>query len=220
MPEDVSILSEIDEALRADKLQLLWANHGKAIITFCAMLVLSTAGSVLWKNHVRALHEMQTSLLAKAADVEEDGKNDEALGYYKQVEDAGGSLSALATLKHAKLLVAMKQQDKALPLYQSLTDGKVSGITPPLRDFAKLQVSIIESNQAFKAGKSEHPAPVGNEDVFLSTATEISALDALNAGDTKTAAELLNAVLANDSAPYSQRVRASELLDSIKEHKK
>ncbi len=137
MAEDVSILSEIDEALRADNLQQLWDRHGKALITFCILAVLATTGSVLWKNHQRSLHEQQTALLARAATAEQAGKNDEAIGYYTQVEGQGGGMAELAGLRHAALLVSQSRQDKALELYKSIADGKL-GDAQMLRDFANL----------------------------------------------------------------------------------
>jgi hypothetical protein len=216
MAEDVSILSEIDN------LQQFWERHGKALIGFCVLAVLATAGSVLWKNHVLAEHQQATALLAKAASAEQDSKNDVAIGYYTQVEGDGDALAQIAGLRHAALLVSMNQQDKALELYRSIADGKL-GDTRTLRDFANLQIMILNSNRSLNAAAGSKKGPVvitGGNGVFFSSEAEVGALSALRAGDTKTAETILNDVVTNESAPYSQRLRDSELQDAIKGIKK
>jgi hypothetical protein len=219
MAEDVSIMQEIDEALRADKLQQLWARHNEAILTFCVMAVLASAGSVLWKNHLHDLHERQTGWLAEAATLEQQGKYDAAAGVYQKVEDEGGALAGLAGIRHAAVLISLKQEDKALALYNSVAGGK-EGDTPVFRDFAALEAAILAGNQSLNAGKPASAATAAAGGIFHQSATELGALNALGAGDRKTASFLLGSILSDEAAPYSQRARASELLDSIKEHKK
>jgi len=222
MAEDVSILSEIDEALRVDNLQEFWAKNGRALITFCVLAVLATTGSVLWKNHQRSVHEQATNLLAKAATAEQAGKNSDAIDYYGQVEGQSGALAQLAALRHAALLISMNQPDKALSLYHSVSDGSL-GDAQTLRDFANLEIMILESNRDLKAGatgKKGGPIVItGGTGAFFASEAEIGAMNALRAGDAKTAATILQDIVTNESAPYSQRLRDAQLEDAIKEHK-
>ena len=222
MAEDVSILSEIDDALRVDNLKQFWARYGKTLIAFCVLVVLASSGSVLWKSHLRSVHERQTALLAKAATVETTGKNDEAIGYYAQVEGQGGPLAEIAGLRHAALLVSMNQQEKALALYKSVANGQL-GDTQMMRDFANLEIMILNSNIELGASAPAKKGPIvitNGSGAFFSSEAEIGALNALRAGDRPTAVTILTGIVSNKSAPYSQRLRDSELADAIREQKK
>jgi len=218
MAEDAGILQEIDEALRADKLSQLWARHSGSIIAFCVLVVLTSAASAFWKNHQREVHERQTGKLTQATMLADTGKYNEAMGMFEQIEGDGGPLGAIASLKHAQTLIDMKQQDKALTVYNDLASDKHGGAPDVFRDYAALQADIMAHNQTWPdkkpaASTDGWAAAMGGDRAF---ATAFAELNALRSGDSKNASALLDGVVSNKDAPFSERERAAQLLDSLK----
>ncbi len=217
MAEDTSLLQEIDDALRADKVEQFWARNSSAIITFCVMIVLASAASVLWRNHLHDLHEQQTSLLFQATRLASQGKNSEAIGIYEKAEAQGGKLAALAGLKHAEALIALGQQDKALAVYTDIAAGKEGDAPDTLRDYARLEADILTHNRAAAAGKpvaAPEPQAAG---AFRRTEAELAALRALQKGDGKAASAALTRLAGDEATPLSMRERDIELIGSIKD---
>jgi hypothetical protein len=215
MAEDVSILQEIDEALRADKAAQFWARNSSAVITFCIVIVLAAAVSELWKNHLRGVHERQTSQLVKAITLAEAGKYNEAISGYERAEEDGGQLALLATLQRAQTLAEMKQEDKAIGVYEGIArDGKAPVL---FRDYAAVQADVLAHNLALATGKP--PAVTeGAKEARQSGrpyAAFLAEIDALRSGDPKSAATALNGVIADKDVPFSERSRAGMLLESL-----
>jgi hypothetical protein len=210
MAEDTSIFQEIDEALRADKAQELWKRHSGEILTFCVMVVIATAASVLWKNHVREVHEETTGTLTQAVTLAQDGKYPEAISLYEKVEAKGGGLGGLAALRHAQALIALKQEDKALTLYKDVSAGRKADAPETLRDYAALQADILAHNEALASGKpvtdGSKPA-AGSDNSFSRSFAELDALRTLQAGDAKAAAAKLEKIANDPAAPFSLRMR-------------
>jgi hypothetical protein len=220
MTEETTLLTEIDDALRADKLEQIWQRHGALIIGFCVLAVLATAAGTFWKNHLLEEHMRDTGILAQGTTLAQDGKYGEAITLFEKIELEGGSLGAVAGLKHAEALANLKQDDKAAALYRTIA---ASGDAPiSLRDYARLQGDILAHNAASAAGKpapAQDPAAAKNT-TFSQSTREAQALWALKSGDTKTAKELLNAILADDMASMTARTRASDILQTIGDNAK
>lgn len=212
MTEDVSIFQEIDDALRAEKLQEIWSRYSGFIIAFCVIAILSTAISEIWKNHRREVNERETSELIESNNLAQSGKYEEAIVLYEKIEDEGGKLSTIAALHHAQALLALKQQDKALAVYDAVMQGKKGDGPASLRDFATLQVSILRDNA--KTGTKTH---VTADNIFSQNIAEVSAVDALLSGDNKSTSSSFTAIMNNENAPISQRARAADLMSLVKE---
>jgi hypothetical protein len=218
MAEDTSILQEIDEALRADKAEQFWASHSGTIITCCLLVVLSSAASVWWKNHVHDQQQLQTSLIVRGTKLASEGKFADSIPPFEQAEAQGGKLATIAGLKHAEALLDMKQDDKALAVYNDIAAGKIGDATDLLRDFARLEATILSHNRA--GGK----APAGNEPeaggTFNASVSELAGIRALQSGDTKTAIATFSKIISDEATPPSMRERDTEFLSSIKDIKK
>jgi len=222
MAEDVSILQEIDEALRADKAAQFWERHSSAVITFCVVIVLATAVSEFWKSHMRSVHEQQTSELAQAITLAEIGKYSEAISGYEQVEADGGQLALLAKLQRAQTLAEMKQEDKAIEIYNSIAAGAQGKVPDIYRDYAALQADILAHNVALATGKPAVATEGGKEARASGRpyAPFFTEIDALRMSDRKNATALLNSVVSNKNAPFSESARAGLLLGSLGESHK
>jgi len=217
MAEDVSILQEIDEALRADKAAQFWERNSGAVITFCVVIVLATAVSEFWKSHMRSVHEQQTSTLAQAITLAEAGKYSEAISGYEQVEADGGQLALLAKLQRAQTLAEMKQEDKAIEVYNSIATSGQGKVPDIFRDYAAVQADILAHNLALASGRPAVATEGGKEARASgrSYASFFTEIDALRSGDHKNATALLNSVVSDKDAPFSERARAGMLLGSL-----
>jgi hypothetical protein len=217
MAEDVSILQEIDEALRADKASQFWERNSGTIITFCVLLVLSTAASAFWKSHQREAHASQTGKLMEAIMLLDEGKGPEATALFGQVEHDGGPLAAFASIKDAQTYLRMNQFDKAIEAYNAVASGKQGDTPDVLRDYAALQADILAHNQAMFSGKPAVATLGGQEarGAGRPFAGALSELDALRTTDAKSASALLGAIVADKDVPLSQRMRATQLLETL-----
>lgn len=219
MAEDSGLLNEIDEALRADRLQQFWASHSGIIIACCVLAVLSASASALWKSHMHGVHARQTGNLVQAALQAENNDAKGAIETLKKVQADGGQLAALAGLKEAQISLDMNQPKEALTAYNDLAVAKYGKAQILFHDYAALQADVLAYNQGPMKDISSAAADVGKKArsdgrVFADAFAE---LDAIRAKDGKTTAPLLEGIINNPEAPFSQRARAMELLDFLKE---
>jgi hypothetical protein len=200
-PEDVNLLQEIDDSLRAEKLAKLWKNFGGAIVAACAAILLSTIGWVVWNNHVSVKKAEATGLLVQAAKLETEGKFSDAADIYAKVPDMMPSLAALARIRQADALLGAGQNEKALAVLQSVT-GKPDGWT----ELAKLKAQRLQQEKAGAA------IQVTQNAVYPFTAQEWTAVEQIRVGDGAKAKETLSQLQMNPDAPQTIKTRAGALL--------
>lgn len=212
MAEDTSLLQEIDEAIRADKVEQFWARYSGLLMGCCILAVLATAAGALWKNHQKDLHERQTGFLVQGSTLAGEGKYGEAIGMFEKARDEGGALATLAELSRAQALLEMKHEDKALAAYNGIAASHNG-----LSDFARLQADIIAHNQAIAAGKPLAPASAPKDGTYVQMHAELAAVRTLLSGNSKGAGVMLDAIVKDETAPMSERRRAGEMLATIKD---
>ncbi len=205
-PEDVNLLAEIDESLRAEKLAKLWKNFGGVIVGACVALLLATIGWVAWSNHVHVKKEEATALMLQASRLESEGKFSDAADVYVRVPDVMPSLATLARVREADALLGAGQNEKALTLLRSIT-GKPDGWT----ELAKLKALRLEQEKSADAKNAENLVNT----VYPFTAKEWAALAHLEKNEAQKATEILSQLQADPEAPASIQTRARELLNFI-----
>ncbi|HEU5048044.1 MAG TPA: hypothetical protein VFT64_09420 [Rickettsiales bacterium] len=214
MAEDVSFFQEIDEALRADKMERFMRRYGKLLLGACVAIVVGTAVSVYWKSHVHALNEKQTSIVLDAKGMIDTGQYAEA---EKALEAAGkdGRISAVARMLQADALVHAGQFDKAVKVYQAIAQD--SGADTAIRDRAAIQADVIASNHHLQVSAQKLPDAWNRP--FFAEAGELSALQLQRAGKHKEAQDALQKLADDPGVPSSQRAMAGNLLDMIRGEK-
>ena len=209
MTEDLSIFQEIDESLKAEKLEKFLSTHGNLLIIICVGIVLAVAFSGWWKNHVKEENASQTSILVQASELADAKKYDEAIAKLQEVEKSSSNIAGIAKLRHAEILIVENKFEQALGLYKEIFSG--SG-DKALRDLAAINAEIIANNHNLP-----HPPQNSYETrPFNNFASELYAINLLNQSKNKDAKAALEAVSSKEDLPNSQKQRTTELLDYIK----
>ncbi len=213
MADDISFMQEVEESLRVEKLEQFWQRFGNMVIAGCVGIVVLTSASVVWKNHMREIHTLQTSALMQADTYLGQNKTNEAIDALQPIENQSGNVATLAKLKHAEILLEQKAPDKALALYKEIAADR--GNDEALRSLAAAQVIILEANGSGNVDTSATASPP-----FNGISDEIFALRLIKEGKTKEAREILFRISVNRMLPSTQRARAHEILDTIGEDAK
>jgi hypothetical protein len=207
MADDISFLQEIDESLRADKLQIYLERYGKLFVAGAVLIVLLTGASVMWKNHLNALDSDATDKIFEAKTQAEAGKTAEAAAILEQVAANGRPSAALALMREGMIWDAKGDRTKALDCYRRAST--LSGADAAMKDKARLAAAILATNDG-KAADDAEAASAGRP--FAGAFGELQAVQLLNQGKTAEAQTLLKAVKDNPAASQGERERASELL--------
>lgn len=138
------ILREVDEALRVEKAQKFWQEHGKAIIACAVALVLGTAANSGWTSYQNTQAEKAT---AQFMDALQNKEPMESLKKLSATESGAGS--ALAGLSAASLSIASSQWDNAMAEYSHLLANKKSPQT--YKDLATVQMVALKIDHDDKA---------------------------------------------------------------------
>ncbi len=203
MSEDISLLQEIDEALRADKAYNFWKKYGKIIIAGCAGVVVLTAVSAFWKNHLRDVQITHTHLMLKAAIAAGNAEYSSAPGVLEQSGDWPSSMDGIAKLQKADLLFKAGQRDKAAELLKEVQASP--NADSALRDIAALRLNMQTGERSM--GGADAPGKP-----FAVLAGQLKAGQLLEEGKNKEAAAELGAVLSQATGASGERERAEELL--------
>lgn len=203
MSEDISLLQEIDEALRADKAYNFWKRYGKVIIGACAGIVVLTAISSFWKSHLRSEQMKHTHLMLKASTLAASADYSGAPGVLDESKDWPSSMDGIAKLQKADLLFKAGKRDKAAELLKEVQAS--SGVDSALRDLAALRLNM-QTGERGMGGADTQGKP------FAVLAGQLKAGQLIEEGKTKDAAVELNAVLAQASGETGVRERVEELL--------
>lgn len=203
MSDDISFLQEIDDALRADRLEQFWKKHGKTLLIAALAIVLFAGASAWWKHHLQGLRAEQTTLLLRADTAQKESKSEEAITLLTQA--AGGreqGVAALASLKLAHLYRDRKETDKALVLYRKVAAMK--GIDESVTDAAALEANMLSAKDA--------PLDTG---IYAPLQSEVTAARLMKEGKTKEAREIWEMLAKNMTIPATIRTRAQEVLVSL-----
>ncbi len=204
--DDIGLLHEIDEAMRVERLQRFWQRFGKIVIAGCIGILLLTAARVIWQDHMRSVHTVQTGILLQARAAAEAGKTTEATRILEDHHDMG-DLAALAALQRAGIAVNTGDMVKARSAYGEAARNR--NTEAALRNFAAWQDNVIAYNQQktpefMDAGEKGRP--------FAPLAQETEAVHLLNNHKNAQARTILQSLADNTALSSSQRERVMDLL--------
>ncbi|MFZ4125899.1 MAG: hypothetical protein ACOYJ2_07530 [Rickettsiales bacterium] len=214
MAENDSLLREVDEAIRQDRLMGLW-NHLKMPIIYASIaLILVTAGTSIWKHYQQAQAEKITLALANAQSLYAAKRYDQAAKDFEAItHQARGELADATNLWQARALLGAKKDKPALRVLQNIVLAP-EGKDLFWRDIACLHlmglVKTADEMPSQCRGKTASPlAPV---------LQQIYAASLWQAGDEKAARALLDALASNTELSPNVRAQA-RALDATIAHK-
>lgn len=142
------ILREVDEAMRVERMQRLWEQHGKTIIFILAAIILGTAADAGWKGYKAHKAEKQTSALLNAVT-----GDDPAAGVAKLTTELHGSGLAFAALAAGKAAIEKQDYEAAIGFYQDALKDK--SIQADLHDLIVVQLVSLELDHQEKTTGQE-----------------------------------------------------------------
>lgn len=134
-----SLLLELDEAIRRERVEKLWQKYGQQLILFVVAIVLATAiysGYSAWNESVNKKDTEKLMALLEAKDFPENIQP-EALGIR-------GPLRGIALINAGGNYVRAGKTDKALEMYKAAAND--SGVNSELLQLALLMQARLTSN--------------------------------------------------------------------------
>ncbi len=206
------ILREIDEAMRVEKFNRLWKEHGPVLLVAAAGLILGTAAWSGWTTYKTHQHREATSALLTAL---ESPKPLDALATL--TKDDHSSNKALLLMTAAAHSLEAKKLDEAASYYDQVIADK--GTSPLFRDLAavqKVNLSLDLKSDATAETLLKEIDPVANNknSPWQGQALFTRAIVKAHKGqDIKGALTDLEAITARNKLPGSLRNRAQALID-------
>jgi hypothetical protein len=197
-------MEEVNEELRQQKLEAFWKENRSWIIASVILAILATAGITYWRNWDLRKNLENTAVLLEVS------KADDPRALTAFADTARKNHAALARFLAAGLHVKEGNAARAIEIYDSI--GSERGLDRSLRDLAR----ILSLSRRLETGdpKKLH-AELANlsskKSPYRFSAIEMDALVYAREGKMKEAAERLEDISTDASAPNDARMRATTL---------
>jgi hypothetical protein len=208
------ILAEVDEAMRRERVEKLWRQHGKTALLLLGMIVLGTAIGSAWRHWNNSVNATQTAALMEMIDSAEFPGNIES-----GTEDFRPGLRGIGLLTAAGAYLKQDKPDEALALYEQAAS---SAAPDDLRHLAIIMSVRLHDDKGTDQDLIAMLSPVIKSKTSpwryhaRMQAADLSA----RKGDYETANAHLNTVLDANEAPESmmQRARALQHVYTLKQY--
>ncbi len=209
------LIREVDEDLRRERYEKIWARYGAYVIGAALAIVVATAAIVGWREYqISERQEQGARFTAAMAEAEAGNLAGAAAEFQALAADAGAGYRTLSLLQVAAARAKQGDAAGAVAVYDQLAaDG---GADPLLRDLAAL-LAVLQLMDGGAAGElGERLAPLAAEDrPFRYSARELAALVEAKSGNTEAAKQAFSALADDPEAPSGVRARAAEMLAAL-----
>ena len=212
---DNSFFREVNEDLRSQRLQDFWARFGWMIITAVVVIVAGTAawrGWDYWQSRQAAAAGDQ---FLQAMTLADQGDTEDALAAFQELAENGhGSYPALARMRAATLQAEAGDHRAAIDAFRMLGDD--NGVPVALREASRIRAAyLLVDHGSYDDVAAVVTTMIGEDHPMRHSAREALGLAAWKAGETETAQQHLDALVADEAAPAGAVGRAEVLLDLI-----
>lgn len=209
------IFREIDEELRRENFEKLWARYGRYVIVLAVLIVLATIVGWRWQEYRARQSQNEGARYAVALDLAHQGKDKEAADAFAALaQQSGGGRAILARLEEGTLKARAGDKAGALSAYDAL--AKDGSVEPLYRDVATLLAAQLTLKDGDPKTVIKHLAPLTSaSNPWHPTALELTALAQLKAGDKKDARATYQRLADDLTAPQNMRARATEMLAAL-----
>ena len=208
------IFHEVEEDLRREKLNKLWARYGMAFLVCAVLAVAATAAVVYWRQY----QQSQAMDLAQAfSDAERKIQANDVEGgvaALTSIANRGGEgYPTLARFRVASLLALKGDLAGAMHAYETLLS---SGIDDRLKALATIRAALtVIDTENPDALKQRVAGLTGDTSPWRFQAREIQAYADYRAGRVVDAGKAYAALEADEAAPTDLRARAAQLSSFI-----
>lgn len=209
------IFQEIDDDIRRERYEKLWARYGKYVIGAIVLFVIVAALYVAWQNYSESKRNAEGERFAAAIELTYSGAWDRAASSFGKLADSTRSgYRPLSLLQQAAALIEAGRQPEAMQVYQELSvDSDSEKI---YRDLGALLAVIHSFEDRSDESVRERLALLASEDgPWRYSAKELEAYRRLQTGETEEAQKLFQLLADDLGAPMGIRSRAAEVLAVI-----
>jgi len=208
------IFQEVDEDLRRDKHEELWAKYGKYVIAVALAIVLATAANVGWREYSKSQRLADGERFAAAKALVGEGREAEAVAAFATLAaDAGGGYAVIAKFEQATAQARSGDIAAAVSTYDQIS---ADGSDQVYRELASLLAAGVLLDEGDVSGARQRLEPLtGSSKVWRHSALELVAVAALADGDTASAIKTFKELSDDAAAPQGVRARAAEMLAAV-----
>jgi hypothetical protein len=210
-----TLLREVDEELRRERLEKLWDRYGIYVVAVAALLVLGVAGYQYTKSRNLAAAQAAGARYEEALRLSSQGKPEEAAKIFSALAESGPQgYSTLARLQLAGAAVEAGRTADAVAIYDAL--ARESGLDPLLKGYAQFQAAALRAGEAdFTELQNRLNDLTADASPWRYSARELLGLAALKAGRTEEARKMFEQLLADQRTPPSIMERARIAMASV-----
>lgn len=206
------LMAEIESDIREEELQKIWKKYSGLFAVFAVALVLGVLAFQLWRQYETRTRTEIAMAYDQAAKQLDAGDTDKALAVFTELagRKLAGGYVVLARMGEAAAYLKKNDEAAATKIYTALSTD--SSVDPAFRDLATILRVLHSMDTANPKELETALAPVTNPDnAFSFSALELTAVLSAKQGNTKHAAELLERILGDPTAPAGVRQRATDL---------
>ena len=210
-----SIIREIDEEVRKERMEQLWKRHGRKAMALSVVLVLGAAGFAMWQDRQTTRFERATAALAELLQTSTPDNGPEIQGKLDELARTSPAGQELVARLYASGFVKDEAQRNAA-ITQLDTLANTASLKPLYRDLAKLLSVQLQVGTGDAAVLKQALAPLAADgQPWRHSARELSALLSLETGDTAAAKATLEKIVSDAEAPKGVKDRAAKLLSTL-----
>jgi hypothetical protein len=208
------IFQEVDEEVRREQLQKLWARYGNLVIALCVLIVVAVGA---WRGYewwqLRKAGEAGAAF-ENAVTLAEAGKHQEAeAAFAKLATDGTAGYRTLARLREAAEL-SRTDKSAAVKAYDDIAADKSAGGV--IQELAAVRSGFLLVDTAPYSEMSARLEPLTAPDkTFRHSARELLALSAWKSGDMNAAKQWTGMIITDPQSPQGTRSRAEVLSELI-----
>ena len=201
-----SLVKEVDDALRADRMNAWWRQNKKAVIAFIMLLIAATAANSIWQHYREVKGGHMLAMLSMNQKLLEQNKAEDAAKGFKTIADgASGEFKDLALVWESRaLLKAGKKAEAIEPLKLAVASG-----SSLWADIACLRLAGLDATAATPCLAAQTKSPLA------STRAEWSAATLWATGDTQGAMAAIDHQLGSKNLTADSRERLMQWRASI-----
>lgn len=209
------IFHEVEEDLRRDRLNKVWARYGTVFLAIAVLAVAATAAFVWWRGQQQVNREIAAETFAAADEKAASGDLDGALAAYGEIAAPGGAgYPTLALFRQASLLTAKNDVQGALALYDRISS---SAADDRLKALAQIRAAFtVADTEAPDVLKKRVSAFLGDDNPWRFEARELTAFADFRARNEDAAAAAYAALAADEAAPATLRDRAGKMASFLR----
>jgi hypothetical protein len=211
-----SLLREVDEELRRERLLKLWEQYGTYVVAAVVLVVAGIGGYKYYEHRSALAAEAAGARMAVATRDAAQNRTAEAQKALDDIVATGPSNYALlARLRLAAANRAAGKTAEAASAYEAIA---TAGVDPLLRDYARLQAAMLSLDRAdFTDMQNRLNDLAADGNAWRFSARELLGLAAQKAGKTDEARKYFSGLLGDRSTPPGVGERARVMMAMLTE---